>query len=160
MKTHGALLLAMLAMLALAVVAPLAHAGKPPSFALWTAKWSAHSDQVVRTAVAPCQKAFPTDDARLGACFIKVELAATRHAAGEWEKDVANIAVGQTPTCKKAIHAYWLASRKNQAAAIIFYTTHAHATMTDIADEIKAEPYPTLQSLTKSAKSHAIRVCG
>lgn len=150
----------LIALVAITVVAPGAVAAKPPSFALWTAKWNAHSDQIARTAAAPCQKAFPKDDARLGGCFIKVELAALRRAIPEWAKQISGIASGQTAACKGAIHAYWLASRKNQAAALIFYTGHAHSSMTDIAGELNDEPFPTLQSITKAAKSKAIRICG
>ena len=78
----------------------------------------------------------------------------------QWEREVALVSRGQSAPCKKAIHLYWLASRKAQKASLIYLDSHQHVSITDIVSDLKEDPYPTLKSPTDAAKSHAIRVCG
>jgi hypothetical protein len=139
---------------------PAAEAAKPRSFALWTASWKAHSDKLVNAAADPCQKAFPRDDLKLGECFVHRLISTLQSASPEWEHQVAAVARSQTQPCKAAIHRYWLASRKLQAAEVIYLKAHPHTKLTQVNADFADEPYATLGSVTDETKSRAIRVCG
>ena len=83
-----------------------------------------------------------------------------RRQQPQWERAVAAISTGQSPACRKAIHRYWLASRKGQTASLIYLDSHPHTSMTEVASDIGEEPYATLKSQSDAAKRNAIRVCG
>jgi hypothetical protein len=139
---------------------PAAEGAKPRSFALWTASWKAHSDKLVDAAPEPCRKAFPTDDLKLGECFVHRLIPTLQAASPDWEHQVAAIARGQTQPCRSSIHRYWLGSRKLQVAEVIYLKAHPHTKLTQVNADFGDEPYATLGSVTDEAKSHAIRVCG
>jgi hypothetical protein len=142
------------------LAAPAAQAKKPPSFALWTAKWKA-SDDVARDKIGDgCISVFGQNDANVGACFVKGIAASIRQRQPIWERQVARIAKGQSLACRKAIHKYWLASRKGQRASLIYLDSHPHVALTQIVRDLDEEPLATLKSLTDEAKARAIRVCG
>jgi hypothetical protein len=141
--------------------APVALAKKPASFALWTAKWKAHTDPLQNKLADGCLKRYgQTADRKVGECFVKGMRIILRQVEPVWQKQVAAIAVGQSAPCRKAIHAYWLAAEKNQKASLIYLDSHQHVDITQIARDIKAEPYATLKAQTDAAKKHAIIICG
>jgi hypothetical protein len=143
------------------VVAPAALAKNPPSFALWAATWRSQDNAAQDKMQATCEQVYgKTDDAKLGACFIKLEIVSLRSRMPLWEHAVARISKGQSAPCRKAIHAYWLASRKAQRASMIYLRTHPKRAATDIASDLNEEPYVTLRQVTDETKSRAVRVCG
>src|SRR4051794_13865805 len=102
------------------LAAPTAVAKKPPSFALWTAKWKAQTDPLQNKLSDDCLKRYgETADRKVGECFVKGMRVLLRREEPVWLRQVANIAKGQTVVCRKAIHAYWLASEKSQKASLI-----------------------------------------
>ena len=101
-----------------------------------------------------------TADRKVGECFVKGMRVLLRRFEPQWEREVALVSRGQSAPYKKAIHLYWLASRKAQKASLIYLDSHQHVSITDIVSDLKEDPYPTLKSLTDAAKSHATRVCG
>jgi hypothetical protein len=140
---------------------PSAAAKKPPSFALWTAKWKAQTDAPKNKLEDTCLKVYgQTADRKVGACFVKGMRALLRQEQPLWEKQVAAISRGQTASCRKAIHAYWLASGKAQKASLIYLDSHQHVSVTDIARDLQEDPYATLKAQTDAAKKRAIQVCG
>jgi hypothetical protein len=153
--TLGVLLAAFL------VGTPAAAAADPPSFALWVATWRSQDNAAQDKMQATCERVYgKTDDAKLGACFVKLEIVSLRSRMPRWERAVARISRGQSAPCRKAIHAYWLASRKAQLASMIYLRTHAKRAATDIASDLNEEPYVTLRQVTDETKSRAVRVCG
>lgn len=143
------------------VAVPTAAAKKPPSFALWVARWSTHSDAVDSKATDPCNVFVKkNDDKRAGECFVAAELKIDPGLIAEFNRQVAAISKPQKPACRTAIHAYWKAASKTFAAFEIYLRGHQHTAMTDISGGITEEPYATLTSVKDSAKSRAVRVCG
>jgi hypothetical protein len=143
------------------VAVPTAVAKKAPSFALWTAKWKAQTDAQQNKLKDACLKVYgETADRKVGECFVKGMRPLLRQEAPLWEKQVAGISRGQTAPCRKAIHAYWLASRKAQAASLIYLDSHQHVSVTDIAKDLNEDPYATLKAQTDATKKRAIQVCG
>lgn len=143
------------------IAAPTAFGKKPASFALWAATWKSQDDAAQDKIQASCERLYgKTDDAKLGVCFVKLEIVSLRSRKPLWERAVARIANGQPARCRKAIHAYWMASRKAQRASMIYLQTHPKRAATEIASDLNEEPYVTLRELTDEAKSRAIRVCG
>lgn len=145
-----------------ALAGPASAAAKePPSFALWTARWAAQNDRAVDKVMTACIKVYGEKaDAKVGACFARTGLGVLLAERPKWERQVAAIAKGQSHACKKAIHSYWLASRKGQAASVIYFRGHPDAALTEIASDFREEPYAELDRLTDVAKAKAIRVCG
>jgi hypothetical protein len=138
------------------------NATTPPSFALWTAQWASRSSKAMDNPIAQCAKLLGGQTStKSGACAMRVLQIAYKTLIPQWEQAVAEIARGQTRPCRVAIHSYWLASRKGQAANLIYLrSSHPSITIVQILSDLSDEPYSTLKSLTDEAKSHAIRVCG
>lgn len=139
-----------------------ANAARPPSFALWTARWGQEMTKAIDVPIVACAKSFGGQtNSKAGACAFHAVREAWKTHTPRWEHQVATIARGQTRACRVAIHAYWLASHKAQAATRIYLeASHPGVTILQISVDLNAEPYSTLKSLTDQAKSHAIRVCG
>lgn len=137
-----------------------AAAAKPASFALWEAHWEVESDKAIGQPVHACGKLFAKDDAKAGACAVKVALAAYAKEIPIWSRQVAAVSIGQAAPCRRAIHSYWLATRKVTAAAQIYFRGHSHVTATRLGEDLRGEPFKTLGSLHDAAKSRAIRICG
>lgn len=151
----------MLALVGLLAV-PVASDGKePPSFALWTAKWKAQSDKPLDDLADKCIAIYgETADRKVGECFVKGMRVIVRRQIPQWELAVTRISKGQTRACKKAIHAYWRASRKGQKALVIYLDSHPHTSATQFGRDLGGDPFGMLKQLTDEAKSRAIRVCG
>lgn len=139
---------------------PPAAAKAPPSFALWAASESAWEDSVLDPKIEQCSKHFSSDDLRAGECVAGVAVETMPMLTAGWERGLARTARPQTAACKRAIHAYWLAARKNSTAHALYFKAHAHTRITDIQSDLLEEPYATLESLKDQAKSRAVRVCG
>jgi hypothetical protein len=153
--------IALLVLAASLVAIPTAAAKQPPSFALWVARWNAHSDAVTNKQTDRCD-AFvkKNDDKRVGECLVVGLLKVDPGLIAEWNRQLAAIAKPQTPKCRAAIHGYWLAATKAFKAILIYMRSHRHTAATQIAQDAQDEPQATLTSLKDAAKSHAIRVCG
>jgi hypothetical protein len=143
------------------VVVPVASAKRPPSFAIWNAKWRAQTDPLQNKLGDDCIKHYgETADRKVGECFVKGMRVLLRREEPIWLRQVATIAKGQTAACRKTIHTYWLASEKLQKATLIYLDSHQHVDITQIARDIKEDPLATLKSQTDAAKKHAILICG
>jgi hypothetical protein len=155
------LVIAMLALVALCCLAGAEAAmAKPQSFARWVVQEGTAEDAIIEPMTDRCVKRFPRNDAKLGACVVQGLLALRPALVARWERGVGNIARGQTTACKQAIHAYWLAARKNIKATSLYFESHRHAGSTRIQAELNSQPYTTLESQKDEAKSHAVAVCG
>ena len=139
------------------IAATAASAKEPPSFALWSAKEQNHQDSLIDPLEAGCKK---LGDSKGGACLAKGLLIIYPKLSAHWSKGLALVAKPQTATCKKAIHAYFLATTKNIAAATLYFKAHAHTRWSQILSDLNGEPYSTLGQVKDEAKSHAIRICG
>jgi hypothetical protein len=149
------------ALLALALMAAPAAAATPPSFALWNAKFVAQDDKLIDELGDKCLALYgQTANQKVGECFVRGGRVILRSQQPGWERAVARISIGRSAPCKKAIHAYWLASRKATRASLIYLDSHPHTSMTEIASDFAEEPYATLKALLDESKRRAIRVCG
>jgi hypothetical protein len=140
--------------------ASASSAAKPPSFAVW---WSHFSARVQRDIVhinAVCQKRYGTDDAKVGACFVRHERVSLRAESSTWEQQIGRIARNQRRSCRNAIHGYRLATRKAAAANLRYLDAHRHAALSQISRDLNGQPFASLKSLTFRAKTRAVRVCG
>lgn len=146
--------------LAVLVGVPASSPAQPPSFADWLARFGARVQRDVTHIGSVCQKRHGHDDHKVGACFVKAERRSLRAEAVIWEKQLAVVAQGQRATCKKAIRAYRLASRKAARANLRYLDSHPHAALSRISRDLNQKPYTTLKTVTFAAKSRAIRVCG
>jgi hypothetical protein len=148
----------LLLVLAVSLVAvPTAAAKKPPSFALWSARESNHQDSVLNPLEEGCKK---LGDSKGGACLAKGLMIEYPKLDAHWSAGLARIARPQTAACKKAIHAYYLASTKERTAMELYMKAHQHARWSQILSDLNDEPYATLGQVTDEQKSRAIRVCG
>jgi broad specificity polyphosphatase/5'/3'-nucleotidase SurE len=146
-------------LLALLVFAATASAS-PTSFARWATQWKAASDQAINAALDPCQKHFLDNAPKAGACAVRnVRLVFTR-VAPIWDRAVERVAQGQTPACREAIHVYWLATRRQQAADLSYLRSHGHVTVTQLNLDLSAKPFATMGRVAASAKLRAVRICG
>jgi hypothetical protein len=139
---------------------PAAAPAEPPSFALW---WSHFSARVQRDVVRinhVCQKRYGVNDAKVGACFVKRERISLRTERVAWEKQIARVSRPQRPACKKAIRTYRSATRKAAIANLRYLDSHRHARLTEISRALNGQRFESLKSLTFSAKSRAVRICG
>jgi hypothetical protein len=146
-------------LLALLVFAATASAS-PTSFARWATQWKAASDRAINAALDPCQKHFLDDQPKAGACAVRnVRLVFTR-VTPIWNRAVERVAQDQPPACRAAIHAYWLATRRQQAADLSYLRSHAHVTVTQLNVDLSARPFATLSRAAANAKLQAVRICG
>lgn len=121
-----------------------ALAKKPPSFALWSARESNYTDALFAQA---------SDGGDV--------LIALPKAKAHWQRGVAIVAKGQTPACRKAIHAYYLAALKYFNAETIYVRAHTSMKVLAVASALSSdEPYQTLNAVKQEMKSRAVRVCG
>jgi hypothetical protein len=149
----------LLALVALVGLTDAAQA-KPQSFSRWVLQEGSAEDALIDPMTDGCVKLFPRNDARLGACVVRGLLALRPALVARWERGVGIVAQGQTAACKKAIHAYWLAARRNIKATTIYFESHRHTGSTRIQAELNSQPYTTLESQKDEAKTHAVTVCG
>jgi hypothetical protein len=133
---------------------------KAPSFALWWKRFSVRVQRDITRIEHACEGRFGRNDAKVGACFVKAERVSVRVERAALKKGIATISRGQTPSCKKAIHVYWLASRKAAEVNLIYLDSHPHVAVTRMSRDLNRKPYTTLKLRTFKAKSAAIRVCG
>jgi hypothetical protein len=133
---------------------------KPQSFARWVVQEGTAEDAIIEPMTDRCVKRFPRNDAKLGACVVQGLLALRPALVAKWERGVGTISRGQTDACKHAIHAYWLAARKNIKATALYFESHRHVGSTRIQAELNSQPYTTLESQKDEAKAHAVAVCG
>jgi hypothetical protein len=99
-------------------------------------------------------------DSKGGACLAKGLMIEYPKLGAHWSAGLARIAKPQTAACKKAIHAYFVASTKHVAALELYVKAHQHAHWSQILSDLNSEPYATLGQVKHEAKSHAVRVCG
>jgi hypothetical protein len=158
MRTLAVTLLAVVALMGLADSD--SAAAKPQSFARWVIQEGSAEDALIEPMTDKCVKLFPRNDAKLGACVVRGLLALRPALVAKWERGVGIVSRGQTATCQKAIHAYWLAARKNIKATTIYFESHRHTGSTRIQAELNSQPYTTLESQKDDAKTHAVAVCG
>jgi hypothetical protein len=133
---------------------------KAPSFALWWKGFSARVQRDITRIERACEGRFGRNDAKVGACFVKAERVSLRLEGEAMRKQIAIISRGQTASCKKAIHVYWLASRKAAKVNLIYLDSHPHVAVTRLSRDLNRKPYTTLKMHTFRAKSEAIRICG
>lgn len=145
---------------AMMIFTSVAPAANPPSFALWTARWKVEGDKAIGQPINACVKFYEKDDTKAGACAVRVALAAYAKEIPVWSRQIAAVSRGQTAPCRRAIHAYWLASRKTTSAVEIYFRGHAHTTASQLNSDLTDEPFATLGALSDAAKSRAIRICG
>jgi len=143
-----------------ALAAPPALAKKAPSFAVWTASWKTQHDPTIDGLATGCLYLFGQNDEKLGACFATREGRILHARQPDWDRQVARIAHSQSARCKKAIHGYWLATRKTVNATLVYLDSHQHTAMSQIHSDLSGDPYKTLKSHSDAAKSRAISVCG
>jgi hypothetical protein len=150
----------LLALVAVCFAGTEAAIAKPQSFARWVVQEGSAEDAIIDPMTDRCVKRFPRNDAKLGACVVQGLLAVRPALVARWERGVGTVSRGQTEACKHAIHAYWLAARKNIKATTLYFESHRHAGSTRIQAELNSQPYTTLESQKDEAKSHAVAVCG
>ena len=151
--------MAVAALLAALLGVALPAVAKPPSFAVWHAHWKARSDAKVNTAKVSC--ALPnSSDAELGECVAKALLATYPPLIAQWNRQVTDIARGQTDACRAAIHSYRAATSKNYAETLAFFRAHRHASLTAIATDARAARFQALGLGTAQTASRAGRICG
>lgn len=115
----------LLVLAAILIAVPTAAAKKPPSFALWSARESNYTDALFAQA---------SDGGDV--------LIALPKAKAHWQRGVAIVAKGQTPACRKAIHAYYLAALKYFNAATIYVRAHTSMKVLAVASALSSdEPY-------------------
>lgn len=139
---------------------PTVSLAEAPSFALWWGRFSAGVQRDVTRIGDACEKRYGRDDAKVGACFVKAERVSLRGQRAALKKGIATISRGQTAPCRKAIRAYWLASRKAAKVNLAYLDSHPQVAVTRMSRDLNRKPYTTLKSLSFEAKTRAIRICG
>jgi hypothetical protein len=146
--------------LALLACTSTVASASPTSFASWATQWKAASDRAINAALDPCQKHFLDNASKAGACAVRnVRLVYVR-VAPIWDRAVERVAQGQTPACRTAIHLYWLATRRQQAADLSYLRRHARVTVTQLNLDLSSEPFATMTRVAANAKRDAVRTCG
>ena len=133
---------------------------KPQSFARWVIGEGTREDTVINPVTDHCVKLFPRNDAKLGACVVHGLLAVRPKLVADWERGVGIVARDQSAACKQAIHAYWLAAKRNIKATTLYFESHRQTGSTRLQAELSSQPYSTLESQKDDAKGHAVAVCG
>jgi hypothetical protein len=138
---------------------------KVPSFALWSAREKIHQDQVFGFPYDECTKDYvrkqsESNDAEAGKCVRSLFLKVIPGLNRSWEHGLSVIAKPQNAACKKAIHAYYVASTKDRTAKMAWFRSQPNMTITDVIQTLGEEPYKTLNVVKEEKKSAAIRVCG
>jgi hypothetical protein len=146
--------------LTLVMAMPVSGLAKPPSFGLWWKHFSAGIQRSVTRIDSACQKAYGQDDAKVGACFVRAERVSLRAQRSALQTQIAAISRGQRASCKRAIHQYWVASRRAATANLVYLDSHPRAGVRRLSRDLNAEPYASLKKSTYDAKSHAVDACG
>ncbi|MEO9174101.1 MAG: hypothetical protein ABI317_01220 [Gaiellales bacterium] len=146
-------------LLALLVSAGAASAS-PTSFARWATQWKAASDRAINAALDPCQQHFLDNAPKAGACAVRNVRLVYSRVAPIWDRAVERVAQDQAPACRAAIHEYWLATRRQQAADLTYLRSHEHVTVTQLNIDLSAAPFVALNRVAARAKLQAMRICG
>jgi len=145
---------------ALLLGTPAVSAAKPPSFAIWWSHFTARVQRDVVRVTHTCQRSYGTNDAKIGACFVKRERISLRQERRAWETQLERIARSQKAGCRKAIGRFRAATRTSAAANLRYLDTHRHSALSKISRDLNGEPFAGLKTRTFAAKAHAVRICG
>jgi hypothetical protein len=145
---------------ALLLGSPAASAAKPPSFAIWWSHFTARVQRDVVRVTHACQSTYGTNDAKIGACFVKRERISLRHERRAWETQLERIARSQKVRCRTAIGRFRAATRTSAAANIRYLDTHRHSALSEISRDLNGQPFAGLKTRTFAAKARAVRICG
>ena len=145
---------------ALLVGSPAASGAKPPSFAIWWSHFTARVQRDVVRVTHACQKSYGTNDAKIGACFVKRERISLRQERVAWESQLERIARGQKVRCRRAIGTFRAATRTSAMANLRYLDTHRHSALSEISRDLNGEPFAGLKTRTFAAKARAVRICG
>jgi hypothetical protein len=107
-----------------------------------------------------CQKGHGTNDAKIGACFVKRERISPRQERLAWDTQPKRIARSQNAGCRKAIPRFRAATRTSAAANLRYLDTHRHSPLSEISLELNGQPFAALKTRTFAAKARAVRICG
>lgn len=146
--------------LALLVGSPAASGAKPPSFAIWWSHFTARVQRDVVRVTHACQKSYGTNDAKIGACFVKRERISLRQERRAWETQLERIARSQKARCRRAIGTFRAATRTSAMANLRYLDTHRHSALSEISRDLNGEPFAGLKTRTFAAKARAVRICG
>ena len=127
---------------ALVVGSPAASGAKPPSFAIWWSNFTARVQRDVVRVTHACQKSYGTNDAKIGACFVKRERISLRQERVAWESQLERIARGQKVRCRRAIGTFRAATRTSAMANLRYLDTHRHSALSEISREAFGGPPP------------------
>jgi hypothetical protein len=142
MELNGVVLFSILA---LAIAAGTAMAEAPASFALWSARETNYSFDVMFA------KAKDGGDV----------LRALPRAKAHWQRGVAVVAMGQTRVCRKRIYAYSVAVLKYFNAEAIYVRGHRATRVGAVARVLNsAEPFARLTQAKEKARARASFACG
>jgi hypothetical protein len=144
---------------ALVVGSPAASGAKPPSFAIWWSHFTARVQRDVVRVTHACQKSYGTNDAKIGACFVKRERISLRQERRAWETQLERIARSQKARCRNAIGRFRAATRTSAAANIRYLDTHQHSALSEISRDLNGQPFAGLKTRTFAAKARAVRIC-
>ena len=145
---------------ALVVGSPAASGAKPPSFAIWWSHFTARVQRDVVRVTHACQKSHGTNDAKIGACFVRRERISLRQERVAWESQLERIARGQKVRCRRAIGTFRAATRTSAMANLRYLDTHRHSALSEISRDLNGEPFAGLKTRTFAAKARAVRICG
>lgn len=139
--------------------APSAMA-KPPSFQRWSHAWLAEHVAWEGRLSDRCTTLSENAPETAGECFVKGLRAYMRREPPKWERAMVRLARGQSPSCRKALRAYLLASRKSQHANLAYYDAHTHLDFSRRYAFLYEKPYAGLAAATQHARQRAGRICG
>ena len=91
-----------------------------------------------------------------GECFVKGLRPYMRREQPKWERAMVRLARGQSPSCRKALRAYLLASRKSQHANLAYYDAHAHLDFSRLDSFLYEKPYAGLAAATQHARKEPV----
>ena len=146
---------------ALLVGSPAASGAKPPSFAIWWSHFTARVQRDVVRVTHACQKSYGTNDAKIGACFVKrerISLRQERVAPGK--RSSSGSRASQKARCRRAIGTFRAATRTSAMANLRYLDTHRHSALSEISRDLNGEPFAGLKTRTFAAKARAVRICG
>jgi hypothetical protein len=148
------------AALVAALALPAGAAASPPSFALWLQQRDNRLSKIIDPIGPRCLDAFHKDDQKIGECVVTGFLGIVSKPGDHgFDRAVAKIARPQAPSCRRAIHSWWVAQSKVSDSFTLYLKGHRHTSITDFARDMHREPLETLSNVSDSAKSRAIRIC-
>jgi hypothetical protein len=146
--------------LALCLLGTPSALAKPPSFQRWSDAWLAEHGAWQDRLSDHCKTLARSAPERAGECFVKGLRAYIRREQPKWETAMTRLARGQSASCREALHAYLLASRKSQNANLAYYDAHPHLDFSRISSFLREKPYAGLAAATQHARRRAGRICG